>query len=152
DLWAWQFLWIVGIYLGVRWGRGDLNIDAWAKRLMIPSIIVASALFELRRALNNGQDLGPFEAIFDKWHLGPVLLLNFAAVAVLLILLQPVLKPLAFRPLVLVRQTPLKLFCVHLLLIWAGIPGMGKASMLRSTKEAGLLTVTSTAMLTATKL
>ncbi len=82
DLWAWQFLWIVGIYLGVRWGRGDLDIDAWSKRLMIPSIIVTSALFELRRALNNGQDLGPFEAIFDKWHLGPVRLLNFAAVAV----------------------------------------------------------------------
>src|SRR5580692_2730609 len=56
DLWAWQFLWIVGIYLGVRWGRGDLNIDVWAKRLMIPSIIIGSALFELRRALNHGQD------------------------------------------------------------------------------------------------
>src|ERR1700729_2654441 len=23
DLWAWQFLWIAGIWLGVRWGHGD---------------------------------------------------------------------------------------------------------------------------------
>ena len=152
DLWAWQFLWIVGIYLGVRWGRGDLNIDAWAKRLMIPSIIVASALFELRRALNNGQDLGPFEAIFDKWHLGPVRLLNFAAVAVLLILLQPVLKPLAFRPLVLLGQASLQVFCVHLLFVFAGLTLLGNASMLSSTRQAGLLTVTFTAMLITAKL
>lgn len=152
DLWAWQFLWIVGIYLGVRWGRGDLNIDAWAKRLMIPSIIVASALFELRRALNNGQDLGLFEAIFDKWHLGPVRLLNFAAVAVLLILLQPVLKPLAFRPLVLLGQASLQVFCVHLLFVFAGLTLLGNASMLSSTRQAGLLTVTFTAMLITAKL
>jgi hypothetical protein len=152
DLWAWQFLWIVGIYLGVRWGRGDLNIDAWAKRLMIPSIIVASALFELRRALNNGQDLGPFEALFDKWHLGPVRLMNFAAVAVLLILLQPILKPLAFRPLVWLGQASLQVFCVHLLFVFAGLTLLGNASMLSSAKQAALLTVTFTAMLITAKL
>jgi hypothetical protein len=152
DLWAWQFLWIVGIYLGVRWGRGDLNIDVWAKRLMIPSIIIGSALFELRRALNNGQDLGPFEALFDKWHLGPIRLLNFAAVAVLLVLLHPVLKPLAIRPLVLLGQASLQVFCVHLLFVFAGLTLLGNASMLSSSKQAALLTVTFVAMLLTAKL
>jgi hypothetical protein len=152
DLWAWQFLWIVGIYLGVRWGRGDLNIDVWAKRLMIPSIIIGSGLFELRRALNHGQDLGPFEALFDKWHLGPIRLLNFAAVAVLLVLLHPVLKPLAIRPLVLLGQASLQVFCVHLLFVFAGLTLLGNASMLSSSKQAALLTVTFVAMLLTAKL
>jgi hypothetical protein len=152
DLWAWQFLWIFGIYLGVRWGRGDLNIDAWAKRLMIPSIIVASALFELRRALNNGQNLGPFESLFDKWHLGPIRLLNFAAVAVLLILLQPVFKPLAFRPLVWLGQASLQVFCVHLLFVFAGLTLLGNASMLSHAKQAALLIATFTAMLITARL
>ena len=153
DLWAWQFLWIFGIYLGVRWGRGDLNIDAWAKRLMIPAVIIASALFELRRALaNSGGNLGPFEGLFDKWHLGPIRLMNFAAVAVLLILLQPVLKPLAFRPLVWLGQASLQVFCVHLLFVFAGLTLLGNASMLSGTKQAALLVVTFAAMLITAKI
>jgi hypothetical protein len=152
DLWAWQLLWIVGIYLGVRWGRGDLNIETWAKRLTVPAIIVSASLFELRRALNNGQGLGPFEALFDKWHLGPIRLMNFAAVAVLLILLQPVLKPLAFRPLVWLGQASLQVFCVHLLFVFAGLTLLGNASMLTGAKQVGLLTVTFTAMLITAKL
>jgi hypothetical protein len=153
DLWAWQFLWIFGIYLGVRWGRGDLNIDVWAKRLMIPAVIIASALFELRRYLaNSGGDLGPFEGLFDKWHLGPIRLMNFAAVAVLLILLQPVLKPLAFRPLVWLGQASLQVFCVHLLFVFAGLTLLGNASMLSGAKQAALLVVTFTAMLVTAKL
>jgi hypothetical protein len=152
DLWAWQFLWIVGIYLGVRWGRGDLDIEIWTKRLMVPSIIVAASLFELRRALSNGNDLGPFEGLFDKWHLGPIRLMNFAAAAVVVILLQPVLKPLALRPLVILGQASLQVFCVHLLFVFAGLTLLGNASMLSGAKQAALLVATFTAMLITAKI
>src|SRR5215475_15453495 len=121
---------------------------------MIPAIIVSASLFELRRALgdNNAQGLGPFEGLFDKWHLGPIRLMNFAAVAVLLILLQPVLKPIAFRPLVWLGQASLQVFCVHLLFVFAGLTLLGNASMLSSAKQAGLLTVTFAVMLLTAKL
>jgi hypothetical protein len=152
DLWAWQFLWIVGIYMGVRWGRGDLDIENWAKRLTIPAMLVAVPLFELRRALGAGMDLGPFEGLFDKWHLGPIRLLNFAAVGVLVILFQSVLKPLAIRPLVLLGQSSLQVFCVHLLFVFAGLTLLGNASMLSSAKQTALLLVTFSAMLITAKL
>ncbi len=42
DLWAWQFLWITGIWLGVRWGQGDLPIETWAKRAIIPAVLIAT--------------------------------------------------------------------------------------------------------------
>jgi hypothetical protein len=151
DLWAWQFLWIVGIYMGVRWGRGDLDIETWAKRLTIPAMIVAVPLFELRRALAAGMNL-PFENLFDKWHLGPIRLLNFAAVAVLVILFQSVLKPLAIKPLVMLGQASLQVFCVHLLFVFAGLTLLGNASMLSSAKQAALLLVTFAAMLITAKL
>ncbi|HEX4379920.1 MAG TPA: OpgC domain-containing protein, partial [Candidatus Acidoferrum sp.] len=151
DLWAWQFLWIVGIYMGVRWGRGDLDIETWAKRLTIPAMIVAVPLFELRRALAAGMNL-PFENLFDKWHLGPMRLLNFAAVAVLVILFQSVLKPLAIKPLVMLGQASLQVFCVHLLFVFAGLTLLGNASMLSSAKQAALLLVTFAAMLITAKL
>jgi hypothetical protein len=153
DLWAWQFLWIVGIYMGVRWGRGDLHIDQLAKRAMIPAILVATVLFELRRAIANGLELSPFQLLFfDKWHLGPIRLMNFAAVAVIVILLQSVLKPLAIRPLVLLGQSSLQVFCVHLLFCFAGLTLLGNATMLSGAKQAGLLAVTFAAMLITAKL
>jgi hypothetical protein len=152
DLWAWQFLWIAGIWLGVRWGRGDLAIETWAKRALIPAAVIASALFELRRAISHGLQLGPYEFLFDKWHLGPLRLLNFVAVATLLIVAQELLKPLAIRPLVLLGQSSLQVFCVHLLFCFAGLTLLGNASMLSGWQQFGLLAATFTAMLLTAKL
>jgi hypothetical protein len=152
DLWAWQSLWIAGIWLGVRWGRGDLAIEAWAKRALIPAAVIASALFELRRAISHGMQLGPYEFLFDKWHLGPLRLLNFVAVATLLIVAQAALKPLAIRPLVLLGQSSLQVFCVHLLFCFAGLTLLGNASMLSGSRQFGLLAATFTAMLLTAKL
>ena len=39
DLWAWQFLWISGIWLGVRWGQVNLPIEKWARRVVIGVLI-----------------------------------------------------------------------------------------------------------------
>jgi len=30
DLWAWQLLWLAGVWLGVRWAQGHLPIEQWA--------------------------------------------------------------------------------------------------------------------------
>jgi hypothetical protein len=147
DLWAWQLLWISGVWMGVRWGQNSLPIEKWAKFAVIPSVLAVSAAFELRHAISHGLALGRFEFLFDKWHLGPLRLLNFAAVAALLIFSQTILKPLAIRPLVLMGQSSLQVFCVHLLFCFAGLTLMGNASMLGGWRQAGLLTATFTAML-----
>jgi hypothetical protein len=152
DLWAWQFLWIAGIWFGVRWGRDNLPIETWAKRFAIPAALIASLLFELRHALSHGMELGVYEFLFDKWHLGPVRLLNFAAVATLLVVSQSFLKPLAIRPLVMLGQSSLQVFCVHLLFCFAGLTLMGNASMLSGWRQFALLAATFTAMLLTAKL
>ena len=114
--------------------------------------MIASALFELRRAISHGLQLGPYEFLFDKWHLGPLRLLNFVAVATLLIVAQALLKPLAIRPLVLLGQSSLQVFCVHLLFCFAGLTLLGNASMLSGWQQFGLLAATFTAMLLTAKL
>src|SRR5258705_11931737 len=45
DLWAWQFLWIAGVWIGGRWGQGNLPIEAWAKRTVIPAAVVVAGFF-----------------------------------------------------------------------------------------------------------
>jgi hypothetical protein len=152
DLWAWQLLWITGIWLGVRWAKDDLPIEIWAKRLVVPSILLVSALFELRQAINNGLELGPSEFLFDKWHLGVVRLANFAAVAALLIHSQTFLKPFAIKPLVMLGQSSLQVFCVHVLFCFAGLTLMGNASMLSGWRQFALIAVTFSAMLATAKI
>jgi hypothetical protein len=152
DLWAWQFLWIAGIWLGVCWGQGNLPVEKWARRMVIPAFIIVGPLFALRRALEHGVELGPYEFLFDKWHLGPIRLMNFIAVAAILIMAQSVLKPLAIRPLVLMGQSSLQVFCVHLLFCFAGLTLLGNASMLSTSRQLALLATTFTAMLLTAKL
>jgi hypothetical protein len=152
DLWAWQFLWIVGIWLGVRWGRNNLPIENWASRAVIPAALIFCLGFSLRHAISHGLQLGPSEFLFDKWHLGPLRLLNFAAGGIVLIYFQALLKPLAIRPLVMLGQSSLQVFCVHLLFCFAGLTLMGNASMLSGWKQFMLLSVTFAAMLLTAKL
>jgi hypothetical protein len=152
DLWAWQFLWIAGIWLGVRWAQDNLPIETWAKRAVIPAAVIVSVLFELRHAISHGLQLGASEFLFDKWHLGLLRLLDFAAVAMLLIFSQSVLKPLAIRPLVMMGQSSLQVFCVHLLFCFAGLTLMGNASMMSGWRQFALLSATFTAMLVTAKL
>jgi hypothetical protein len=152
DLWAWQFLWITGIWLGVRWGTSDLPIEAWARRVIIPSAFIVAALFAMRRAVAGGLELGRYEFLFDKWHLGPIRVLNFVAVAAVLIVAQAWFKPLAFKPLVQLGQSSLQVFCVHLLFCFAGLTFMGNASMLNGWRQAALLTATFSAMWLTAKL
>ena len=152
DLWAWQFLWFVGVWLGVRWAAGTLPIEAWAKRAVVPSLMIAVFCFILRRKIAHGFELGAWEFFFDKWHLGPIRMLDFAAVAALLTLSQPVTKVAAIRPLVLLGQSSLQVFCVHLLFCFAGLTLLGNASMLSGWQQFSLLSMTITGMLITAKL
>ena len=147
DLWAWQFLWFVGVWLGVRWAQGSLAIEAWARRALVPAAVIAVFCFILRRKIVHGLALGAWEFLFDKWHLGPIRVLDFAAVAALLVLSQPITKRAAIRPLVLLGQSSLQVFCVHLLFCFAGLTLMGNASMLSGWRQFALLSMTFAGML-----
>ena len=120
---------------------------------LIPALLITCPLFALRRMLEHGVELGRYEFLFDKWHLGPLRLLNFVAVGVLLVVAQSFLnKPLAIRPLVLMGQSSLQVFCVHLLFCFAGLTLLGNASMLTVARQVELLAVTFAAMLLTAKL
>jgi hypothetical protein len=152
DLWAWQFLWIFGLWFGVRWAQKNLPVETWARRVVIPAAIVFAILLPLRYAVGRDVELGRFEPMFDKWHFGVIRLINFAAVAMLLIRFQKILKPLAVRPLVLLGQASLQVFCVHLLFTFAGLTLLGNATMLSAWKQVALLATTLGAMLLTAKI
>lgn len=152
DLFAWQFLWLVGLYCGTRWAQDTLPVENWSRRVLVPALVIVPVLFALRYSVGHGIELGSFEVSFDKWHLGGVRLINFAAVAALLIHFQALVKPLAIRPLVLMGQASLQVFCVHLLSCFIGLAIMGDAPMVNGWQQAALVTMALSAMFLTAKI
>ena len=152
DLWAWQLLWVVGLWMGVAWAKDELPLTRVARQLTIPALIVVPVLLRMRYAIGSGFELGSYEPYFDKWHLGVVRLIDFSAVAILLIRMRSYLKPVAIRPLVLLGQSSLQVFCTHLFFCFAGLTLLGNASMLSGAKQFALLATTLVAMWVTAKL
>ena len=152
DLWGWQLCWILGLYCGVKWASGDLKVEEWARRVTIPAAILAVAFCGVRYATGYGLDMGRFAVLFDKWHLGPLRIVNFACASALLIRFQDFVKPLAVRPLVMMGQASLQVFCVHLLFCFGGLTLLGNAAMLSGPKQAVLYVTAILAMLVTAKI
>src|SRR5258708_22428658 len=74
-------------------------------------------------------------------------MINFGAVAELLIQFQSVMKPLAIRPLVMMGQASLQVFCAHLLFCFLGLAIMRDAPMVNGWHEAALVAITLSGML-----
>jgi hypothetical protein len=145
DLWAWQCVWVFGLWCGVRWAQGDLPLETWARKVTAPAAIVFVALLVMRYTVASR--VGNFEPLFDKWHLGVIRPLNFVAVAALLIRFQALVKPLAIRPLVMMGQASLQVFCVHLLFCFGGLAVMGNGSVLGVVPGAALVIISLSALL-----
>ncbi len=130
DLWAWQLWWLVGLWLGVHWAKGDLRLEAWAQRMTIVAAIVAACFLVLRYAeMANVLEFRRFGFLLNKWDFGAGRLIDFAAVATLAIRFRLVLKPLAIRPLVILGQASLPVFCTHLLCVFVALTIMGNNSV-----------------------
>jgi len=152
DLWAWQLMWVLGMWCGVRWARNDLFAPRWAARAWMPALAIAVALLSLRYAQIDGLQLGHLYALVDKWHLGVVRLIDFTAVALVLIRFRSSVAPLAARPLVLMGQSSLYVFCTHFVFCFAGLALIGQADHLTGWPQFALLTVTFAALLGVAKL
>lgn len=152
NLWAWQFVWVAGMWCGVRWAKDDLPVSQWARRTWIPALIVVLALFALRYLQLFGLDLGRSTTLFDKWHLGPVRIVNFAAVAMVLTHFRSIMKTLSIRPLVWMGQSSLQVFCTHFVFCFIGIAMMGNSDRIFGWWQLALVVGTFAALLFVARL
>ena len=133
DLWAWQLWWLVGLWLGVRWAGHGLPLEEWAhkKRIVLPAAVIALLFLTLRYVqMEESMELGKLAPLLDKWNFGFGRIIDFTAIAILAIRFRSVLKILAIRPLVMIGQASLQVFCVHLLCVFFALTIMGNNAML----------------------
>jgi len=152
NLWAWYLWWLIGLWVGVRWAKNDLDLVAWAKRLTVPAAVVAVAFLSLRYAQAFGPfPLGKFAVLLDKWNFGIGRMIDFVAVAAVAIRFRSVLAPLAIRPLVMMGQASLPVFCVHLLCVFAALTIMGEKAIVGGWQSVAVVLISVSALMLTAK-
>lgn len=130
---AWQFLWLVGMRVGANDGSRDApRRSAAVHRLVLTvAIATAAAFFVARHAFGQV----PFAhdpalaALFDKWHLGPLRLLDFAVLAVIVAHFRPTLAAWARRSAIAtLGRASLTVFGMHVLICLALLALVGDAT------------------------
>ncbi|MBV8515197.1 MAG: OpgC domain-containing protein [Acidobacteria bacterium] len=126
DLYGWQFLWIAGLWVGQ--GRPLMTRFTPLPRFAIACSLVIAVCFCIVRHTHlwDVANAAPWLPLIDKWHLGPVRILNFTALTLLFSAVRPATIPLLGRgPLVSLGQASLEVFCAHLLVCFAGLALVG---------------------------
>jgi hypothetical protein len=151
DLWAWQLWWLVGVWLGVRWAKDDLHLD-WVKAVTIPAAAAAVFFLVLRYAQINGiVTFGRFGLLLDKWDFGFGRMIDFTAVAVLAIRFRSALRFVAIKPLVMLGQASLPVFCVHLLCVFFALTIMKNDPIIEGWKAVVVILASLLALLLTAK-
>lgn len=121
EIWAWQFLWVLGLWMGsMQAERPDAPRTAFPRWMVQAAIGIALVGFVWRHGV--GQNPFPGQAalqpLFDKWHLGPLRLINFMALLLLTMHFAPWLRRHLPRLPVLetLGRASLPVFCAHLVL------------------------------------
>ena len=126
---AWQFVWMLGLCMGA----GGMPIAGRVPRQIVGvALVIALTCFVWR----HWQGQTPFaqwyqlNALFDKWQLGPLRLLDFFALLVLLLRFGPALKALQPRwPwLETLGAASLPVFCTHLVMVLLALALFGAAT------------------------
>jgi hypothetical protein len=126
---AWQLLWMAGLYLGTR-DRAATAPGGSSALLRYGAVGLAVAFFAWRHIA--GQVPFPtgvgLNVLVDKWHLGPLRLLNFAVLAWLVAKSRPVIVALAANSSIsTMGRSSLTVFSTHIVVVLALLATLGDA-------------------------
>jgi len=123
NLFAWQGVWVVGLWIGARSALGDtpLNkVPGWA-------VAVAAVACVFFIGIRHGW-LGPhltqpaLGIQLDKWQLGWLRVINLTTFTVVVYWMRPILvRLIAIEPFLTLGKASLRVFCAHLFFVFVGL-------------------------------
>jgi hypothetical protein len=138
DLLAWQFLWLGGLFIGQRFLENKALLAT--PHLLRPLLVLSALAFLFWRwiSINSGPGAMTETWLFDKWHLGPLRLINFAlAASVTAIFLKHLNRwEVPLRPFLLIGRHMLPVFCSQICLSVALIGRTESALTIEPTTSA----------------
>ena len=145
NLFAWQGVWVVGLWLGAKSVEGDMPL----KR--IPGYVVAACgavcLFFLgvrHHWLGERLTQESLGIQLDKWKIGPMRLVNLSAfIVVCYWLRRHLLRLVSVEPFLTLGQASLQVFCAHVFFVFAGLALLyGDVPQLHGARAYGMLLLT----------
>lgn len=145
NLFAWQAIWIVGLWLGAEMARGNNPY----KSVRAPAIAVCATLCLFFIGVRHDwlgthltqQALG---MQLDKWSIGPLRVVNLVCFSVVIYWLRKyVVKAVSREPLLTLGKASLQVFCAHLFFVFVGLALLyGEVEQLHGWTAVILLVVT----------
>jgi hypothetical protein len=123
NLFAWQGVWIAGLWLGAKSAEGDVPL----KR--IPGYVVAICAVVCLFFIGIRHDwLGPqltqqaLGVKLDKWQIGPLRVINLITFTIVFYWLRKhVLRFVAIEPFLTLGKASLHVFCAHVFFVFVGL-------------------------------
>ena len=123
NLFAWQAIWIVGLWLGAKSAMGDMPLRR------IPGYVIAvCALVCLFFIGIRHEWLGPHltqQALgmkLDKWQIGPLRVINLVTFTIVFYWLRKyVLRAVSVEPFLTLGKASLHVFCAHVFFVFVGL-------------------------------
>lgn len=143
DIFAWQFLWVLGLWLGTQHSQPDHPPTRFPRWMVLLAIALALVGFVWRHAVGQTPmpDGSPINLMFDKWHLGPLRLINLLALMVLVMHFAPWLQQHLprWRVLETLGRAALPVFCAHLVVALLALAVFGPVKPGRPWSVDGLV-------------
>jgi hypothetical protein len=151
NLYAWQFLWAAGLWFGM--GAPERVFERLTSRwTVVAAVGIAAVFFVMRYQLlpmfaAHPVDQGSAWMLFDKWHLGVLRVINFGALAILFAAARPhIARWLAIEPLVVLGQSSLEVFSVHLLFCFGALAWVGNGEGAPFRNQISIIVITFTGL------
>lgn len=123
NLFAWQAVWITGLWLGAQSAVGDFPLKKVPRAAVAFCAVVCVFFIGVRHGW-----LGPHltqQALglqLDKWRIGPMRVANLICFAVVFYALRKyVVKIVSREPLLTLGKASLHVFCAHLFFVFVGL-------------------------------
>ena len=137
ETFAWQILWVFGLWLGARHGGARTAPGRPTPRFVVAGAIATAVVFFVWRHI-TGHDAFPqgnaANLLFDKWHLGPLRLLNVGVLVLLAMHFDPWIRQNMprVRWLETLGQASLPVFCAHLVIVLLALSALGTPTPMRA--------------------
>jgi hypothetical protein len=123
NLFAWQWVWIMGMWMGARSVEGELPLHSLPKWTTWVAAAICIFFVGVRHDWLGAHLTQEHLAILvDKWQLGPLRLLNIIAFVCVLYSLRGAVRWLISRePFITLGRASIEVFCAHLLFVFVGL-------------------------------
>ncbi|MFT4172935.1 MAG: OpgC domain-containing protein [Rhodocyclaceae bacterium] len=115
---GWQFLWIMGLWMGATSVTAPATLGRLPAWMLWAAGLIVLAGFIGRHAIGQVIPDDFINPLFDKWHLGPMRMLNFCAMLILITHFGPTLRRVPQGSFLrTLGAASLPVYCAHLVIV-----------------------------------